>query len=269
MASKGLGIIGCGQMARALLGGLKNKPELFHKIFVTDVVREKARKMAFEFAVEDLETNRDLVENSDLVVLAVKPNQVFDVLKDVSSALTQEQVVVSLAAGVTLGSMAEEVGRRIPLVRAMPNTPCLVGQGMVALAFGGLVRKEDRLLVVEMFSALGEVEVVPETFMDGVTALSGSGPAYIFLVAEAMIDAGVNIGLSRELAKKLVYQTIFGAAYMLKKSGEHPALLKDQVTSPGGTTIAALRCLEGLGLRTAFFEAINAAWEKSKELGRH
>jgi pyrroline-5-carboxylate reductase len=236
---------------------------LFH-----DIDGARAQTFARDFDGEAMASGLALTENADIVLLAVKPAQVVPVLKQVAPALREDKLLVSIAAGVSISTLTQHTGKRIPVTRVMPNTVCLVGKGATAVAFDNLVSEQDRDLILRLFAAVGMARAVAEDYMDAVTAVSGSGPAYLFLVAEAMTDAAVEIGLSRELARDLVNQTLMGASYMLQDSGEHPALLRERVTSPGGTTIAGLRALEEGGLRSAVFNAIDQACRRSKLLGQ-
>ncbi|MGE5415520.1 MAG: pyrroline-5-carboxylate reductase [Acidobacteriota bacterium] len=262
-----LGIIGCGQMARALLGGFAREADLFSSILLHDIDPGKAGVLAKEYNAKSVESSRDLAAAANIILLAVKPGQVSTVLRQIVPTLNENKLLVSIAAGISIGAILHEVGRHMPVARVMPNTPCLLGQGMVALSPGTFVEEKSLALLKRMFSTVGLVEIVPEGYMDAVTAVSGSGPAYIFLVAEAMTDAAVEVGLPRDIARTLVNQTISGAVAMLQ-TGEHPSKLKDQVTSPGGTTIVGIRALESGGVRAAFFAAVREAFERSKALGQ-
>lgn len=257
-----LGFIGCGQMARALLGGFTRHND-FLTITLFDIDADKVQALADEFGAQVADTGSTLVQDVDLVVLAVKPLQVITVLKEIAPVLNKKKVLVSVAAGVTLDNIQKEIGSQIPVVRVMPNVPCLIGQGAMGISYNSSVTDNKRILVENLFSSVGSVEPISEEYMDAVTAVSGSGPAFVFLVAEALTDAAVDIGLPRDLARRLVSQTLIGSSAMLQQSGEHPAVLKERVTSPGGTTIAGLRALESGGVRAAFFGAIREAYLRS------
>ncbi|MGI6487680.1 MAG: pyrroline-5-carboxylate reductase [Syntrophomonadaceae bacterium] len=265
---KVLGIIGCGQMASALVAGLSKAGHAFERVIGFDIDRSRLELLGRDFALEGMASNREVAVQADLMVLAVKPDQVGTILNEIHDSLQGDELLVSIAAGITTDMLENSVGKELGVVRVMPNTPCLIGEGATAVAGGQFASADDRELVVKMFSTMGTAVLVPETYLDAVTAVSGSGPAYIYLVAEAMIDAGVDVGLPRALARSLVLQTMKGSVAMLEESGQHPAVLKDQVTSPGGTTIAGVRELEGNGLRRAFFRAVRQAWERSIELGK-
>ncbi len=213
--------------------------------------------------------NQDVVSKSEILFLAVKPHQVVEVCREMKSSLEgRSLLVVSIAAGVTLSQLASALPEGTPIVRVMPNTPCLVGAGAMAMACGETVSQEQVRLLTELLSSVGLVVSVPEKQMDAVTGLSGSGPAYVFQMIEALSDGGVRVGLSRELSTKLAAQTLLGAAQMVLETGEHPGALKDAVTSPGGTTIAGLHALEQSGLRAALMNAVVAATKRSEELGK-
>ena len=211
-------------------------------------------------------TNHEAVVSSDVVVLAVKPQVTAEVLKEIGDVLTK-RLVISVVAGVRLGRIIEACGPQARVIRAMPNTPAMVGEGMTALAIGLGVEESEVRCARQIFESVGRVVRVDERFMDAVTGLSGSGPAYVFLMIEAMADGGVKMGLPRETASLLAAQTVLGAARMVLETGQHPASLKDQVASPGGTTIAGLHRLEQGGLRGLLIDAVEAAVKRSQELG--
>lgn len=263
-----LGVIGCGQMARALLTGFSKEGSMFSSLLLYDIDPAKSEALADEFGGTTKENSRSIAEEADLILLAVKPAQIVPVLCDIESVLHEERLLVSVAAGISTAKIVHEVGKHVAVVRVMPNTPSLIGMGATAVAFGSSVAEGDKELIIKMFSTVGIVESVPESYMDAITAVSGSGPAYVFLVAEAMTDAAVEVGIPRDLARRLVNQTLTGSVAMMQTEGKHPALLREQVASPGGTTIAGIRALETGGIRAAFFEAVNAAYQRSKILGQ-
>ena len=236
-------------------------------ILVSDVSYERRQLLAEQYDIRTTHSNREVISYSDTLILAIKP-QVFDsVVRDFSGvAITEPPLVISILAGVTI-SRLELIFPGWPVVRAMPNTPATVGYGMTAIAIGNRAMAEHIDLAQQLFSAVGEVVQVAEPLLDGVTGLSGSGPAYVAIVVEALADGGVAAGLSRATARKLALQTVLGTAQLLQKTGMHPAELKDRVTSPGGTTISGIACLEELGLRSALIEAVRAASSRSRELG--
>ncbi|HOV43173.1 MAG TPA: pyrroline-5-carboxylate reductase [Syntrophothermus lipocalidus] len=263
-----LGVVGCGNMAYALVKGLTQSRFDFETIVGFDVNPARLNLFRQEFSVKLVSSNQEVAEQGDIIVLAVKPGQIRQVLEEVKDKLTSDKLLVSIAAGISTSLIEEVAGSHVPVIRVMPNTPCLVGRGISAIAAGTGASVEHEEVVARMFAAVGEVCRVPESYMDAVTALSGSGPAYIYLVAEAMSDAGVEVGLPRDLARLMALKTIAGAVAMMEVTGKHPAVLREDVTSPGGTTIAGLRELEENGLRKAFFRAVRRAFERSMELGR-
>ncbi len=211
--------------------------------------------------------NPDVVRFASVIVLAVKPNQVGGVLREVTEAISEKHLLISIAAGVTLKQLAGELDDGVRVVRVMPNTPALAGAGATAFALGDSATTEDGELAQRLFSAVGVAYPVKEPLLDAVTGLSGSGPAYVYLMIEALSDGGVATGLPRDIATRLAAQTLFGAAKMVLETGLHPGQLKDMVTSPGGTTIEGIHELEKAGLRGALMNAVRAAAEKSRKLG--
>ncbi|OYW17530.1 MAG: pyrroline-5-carboxylate reductase [Planctomycetales bacterium 12-60-4] len=210
----------------------------------------------------------DLARSSDVIILAVKPQQMASVLVSLQPHLESRHLVVSIAAGVTLKSMSTVLGAAHRLIRVMPNTPCLVGAGASAFALGESATSADAELVQKLVATVGISAQVSESLLDAVTGLSGSGPAFVYLFIEALSDGGVRSGLPRDLATRLAAQTVLGAAQMVLTTQQHPGTLKDAVTSPGGTTIAGLHALEQAGVRGGVMDAVTAAWERSCELSR-
>lgn len=256
-------------MARALASGFVSAGlvEARH-VCVADVVA--AASAAFVEQVPGsvvCEHNADVVAAAEVVFLAVKPQNIRQVAAGVHESFDASKLLVSICAGVTIESL-ESVFHTTRVVRVMPNTPCLVGAGASALSCATGAKDEDAALVRRLLKAVGEVVQLDEKHMDAVTGLSGSGPAFVYQVIEALADAGVSMGLHRDVAQQLATQTVLGAATMVRDTGEHPAVLKDRVTSPGGTTIAGLKALETAGLRAALMEAVAAATRRSAELGR-
>ncbi len=213
------------------------------------------------------ESNHEVARSSDVLVLAVKPQNVADVLAEIRSEFKPGHLLISIAAGVPLKTLMGFLGSTARLVRVMPNTPCLVGAGAAAFALGGGATASDAELVRRLLTTVGLAFELPEPLLDAVTGLSGSGPAYVYQVIEALSDGGVLVGLSRDVATKLAAQTVLGAAQMVLETGQSPAVLKDAVASPGGTTIAGLHALESGGLRAALMNAVRAATLRSRELG--
>lgn len=262
-----ISVLGGGQIGEALISGLVASGYDAADIVVTNRRAERSKELESSYGVTTTSDNLEAVDGADYIFACVKPYGIISILEEVSGALDVDATVVSLAAGVTLEAMEAAAGEDVAVVRVMPNTPMLVGKGMCAAAAGESVSEEQLDGVVKLLEAVGEVVVVEEKDMDAVTALSGSSPAYYFLVTEALIDAGVQLGLTRDVAEKLAATSAAGAGKMLAESGRDAATLRANVTSPGGTTAAALRELEESGLRGAFFRAAQACADRSKELG--
>lgn len=268
-SNRRIGFIGAGRMATALARGLIQAGFAPRDgVCASDVNQAALSQFAESTQARTVATNSEVMTGSDIVVLAVKPQQMAAVLADVRDAVRADHLVVSIAAGVRLSTLGETLGTSCRLVRVMPNTPCLVGSGASAFARGGSASEADAALVAQMLSTVGLAVEVPEAQLDAVTGLSGSGPAYVYQIVEALSDGGVRVGLARDVATRLAAQTLLGAARMVLESGEHPGDLKDAVTSPGGTTIAGLHALERGGLRATLMNAVEAATVRSQELGR-
>lgn len=262
-----IGFIGCGAMAKALAGGLVEAGLAGDRIRASDPV--PAARKAFETAIgaRVFEGNDEVVAESDLVVLAVKPGAVEGVLTGLDKKSAGRPIWVSIAAGVPLEALCAALPKGARVVRTMPNTPALVRAGATAYYPGPQVSAADLALVEQVLEAAGFVWRAPnEDLLDAVTGLSGSGPAYVFLILEALADAGVSQGLPRDAAQALAIRTVLGSAKLALETGSHPGVLKDQVTSPGGTTIAGLERLEAGGVRAAIYEAVRAATERSRAL---
>ncbi len=260
-----IAILGAGVMGETVLSGLVRAGWSPERIVATDRRPERRDELSARYGIAMLE-NVEAVAGVDTVVLVVKPQDVPGLLAEIAPALDPGTLVVSLAAGVDTASMEAALPGGTPVVRVMPNTPAQVDEGMAALSPGSACTDEHLARVSEILAATGRVVVVPERYQDAVTAVSGSGPAYLFLMAEAMIEGGVHLGLPRDTATELVVQTLLGSAKLLRETGEHPALLRERVTSPGGTTAAALRRLEEHQLRAALLSAMEAARDRSREL---
>lgn len=239
------------------------------QIFASDANEQALSELeAAAPGVQTTSVNTMVAEKADLLLLAVKPQVMPVVLADIRSAVRPQTLLVSVAAGVTLEQLAKPFKRGTRVVRVMPNTPCLIGKGASAYSLGDNATKEDGLLVESLLASVGEAYAVPEYQLDAVTGLSGSGPAYVYTVIEALADAGVRSGLPRPVAAQLAARTVAGAAEMVLSTGKHPAVLRDEVVSPGGTTAAGLAALERCGVRHALAEAVTAATERSRELGQ-
>lgn len=263
-----IAFVGGGQMAEALIEGvLSAKLCEPNRIWATDPATERVDHLKKKYGIQTGSQNREAVVWGEIVVLAVKPQVLDGVLKEIGNELAKA-LVVSVIAGVPIRRIAEACGQQTRIIRTMPNTPAMVHEGMTALAIGPGVKENDVAAVRQIFESVGRVVPVEERLMDAVTGLSGSGPAYVFLAIEALTDGGVKMGLPRDTAGLLAAQTVLGAARMVLETGQHPARLKDQVASPGGTTIAGLHRLEQGGLRATLIDAIEAATKRSQELGR-
>lgn len=260
-----LGIIGTGKMGQALIKGIKGSSAISADIFAYDVACESL-EVAEKLGAEICGSIDDVIRASEMSILAVKPQVMVPVLKQVSTAIQSNQVLVSIAAGISIDGIKDVVKETSKIVRVMPNTPALIGSGISAICVGEELSDDEKQAVCNVFGSVGEVVVLPEHLMDAVTALSGSGPAYVYLIIEALSDAGVDAGLSRQDALKLATCTLIGAARMVNETGMHPAELKDMVTSPAGTTIAGLRVLERGALRGLLMDAVNAALKRCKDL---
>lgn len=263
-----LGIIGGGVMGEALLSRLLSlgvyTPDL---ILVADPLPERRQLLAEQYTIQLTDSNREVIESSEIVLLAIKPQVFNQVSKDFQEILCDvPPLVISILAGVSLTRL-EAVIPGWPVVRAMPNTPATVGSGMTAISPGSRTVPSHLAQASKIFEAVGQVIQVPEGLLDAVTGLSGSGPGYVAIIIEALADGGVASGLPRSLANQLALQTVLGTAELIYKTGMHPAVLKDRVTSPGGTTISGIACLEELGLRSALIEAVKTASQRSRELG--
>lgn len=260
-----LAILGAGVMGETVLSGLVRAGWDASRILATDRRPERQVELIERYGVTMLE-NAEAAARADTVILVVKPQDMVELLGEIAGALRPGTLVVSLAAGVDTASIEAGLGGDLPVVRVMPNTPALVDEGMAAISAGTHTSQEHLDHVTEILSATGRVVTVPERYQDAVTAISGSGPAYLFFVVEAMIEAGVHLGLPRDISTQLVVQTMLGSATMLRETGEHPTVLRERVTSPGGTTAAAVKVLEDHKVRAAFLGAMEAARDRSRDL---
>jgi pyrroline-5-carboxylate reductase len=260
-----LAVIGAGVMGETLIAGLLRAGWEPSQITAVDRHGPRLEEISAKYGIGTAEL-ADAVGGAEAVVVVVKPQDTGEVLPMVAAALTEGALVVSLCAGVTIAQIEAVMPDQTPVVRVMPNTPAQVDEGMAAISGGSAATSENLEFVTGLLSAVGKVVTVPEKYQDAVTAISGSGPAYLFFVVEAMIDAGVMLGLPRDIATTLVVQTMYGSAKLLAESGVHPTQLRERVTSPGGTTAAALRELEDHRVKAAFITAMEAARDRSREL---
>ncbi len=263
-----IGFLGTGNMAEALIKGLINSGVVEAKqIHGSDPRKERCQEMTDRYAIHATTHNEDVVRHAEIVILSVKPQILPKVLDEIAPHLKPSALVISIAAGMPLGAIERRLPAGTRVVRTMPNTPALVGAGATAIAAGAHAKEADVEATQRIFDAVGMTVVIDESQLDAVTGLSGSGPAYVFLIIEALSDAGVKMGLSRYNAQALAAQTLLGSAKLLIETHEHPGRLKDMVTSPGGTAIAGLHTLEAGGLRTTLINAVEAATNRSRELG--
>lgn len=263
-----IGFIGAGQMAQALAAGIAkaNSSVKFSISDPSDAACENFSRLAGPERTTTAANNQVVFKQCELVFLAVKPQYLAIALANIPKEISTSQLVVSVMAGVTIETIRQLTGAQ-RIIRVMPNTPCLIGQGACAMATSISATAADIKTVTEFLQAVGIVATVEEPLLDSVTGLSGSGPAYVFTFIEALIQGSVATGMSHAVAHELAVQTVLGAAAMVKQTGEHPAILRDRVTSPGGTTIAGLKALEDCGFRAAVMSAVVAATERSRELG--
>jgi pyrroline-5-carboxylate reductase len=261
-----IGVLGAGKIGEALLSGLLAAGRPATDLVFTERHPERARELTDRYGVPAVDV-AEAAERSDVLVVAVKPQDIDPVLAELGPAVRPGTLVVSLCAGLPTALFEAALPAGTPVVRVMPNTPMLVGEAMSAISGGAHATDEHLAAVEKMLGAVGRVVRVPESQQDAVTALSGSGPAYFFFLVEAMIDAGILLGLPRAVAADLIIQSAYGAAVMMRESTEHPVILREAVTSPAGTTIAAIRELERHGVRAALLAAIEAARDRSVELG--
>jgi pyrroline-5-carboxylate reductase len=259
-----IAILGAGRIGEALLSGLLSSG--WSDIVVTTRREPRAAELRERHGVEATTSNVDAVRGAALVVIAVKPQDIDALLAEIGAELAPAQTVLSIAAAIPTARIEARIADGVPVVRAMPNAPSVVHEGMAGLSAGSHAGDEHLALAEEVLTHLGRIVRVPEDMLDAITAVSGSGPAYFALLAEAMIEAGILLGLAREISTTLVVQTMLGTAKQLRDLGMHPVELRESVTSPGGTTIAAIRELEQAGVRAAFLNAIQAAMTRAREL---
>lgn len=262
-----IGFIGCGNMASAMIGGILKKG-IYEKeeIMVSNLTEAGSRRSQEKLGVVTTLDNKEVVRSTKTVVLAVKPQFYEEVLKEVQGELTPDHLIVGIAPGKTLAWLEEKSGKPLKVVRMMPNTPALVGEGMTGFCANERVTEEELTEIRTITESFGRAEMVPERMMDTVGAVSGSSPAYVFMFIEAMADAAVAQGMSRKQAYSFASQAVLGSAKMVLETGMHPGELKDMVCSPAGTTIEGVRALEKAGMRSAIYEALQACADKSKKL---
>lgn len=264
-----IAVIGTGKMGGILVQAFLRsglcQPGSIH---ATVTHEERARSLSLQLGISVTTDNLAAVQSADVVLLGVKPQQVAGVVRSIAPALHPGKLLISFAASVKTGAIQEAAGREIPVIRAMPNTPAMLGAGITAICRGSFVTDPQLALAAQIFSTVGRTVIVDEKHMDAVTGLSGSGPAFLYIIIEALAEAGVNVGLPRDIATLLAAQTTFGAAKMVLETGSHPALLKDEVTTPAGCTVEGILELEEGGLRVTLIKAVKRATERARELAR-
>lgn len=266
---KTIGFIGCGNMGKAMvLGIMKASLVDGDHMIVSNQHPEKLQELSsmYDFYISD---NMSVAANSDVLVLAVKPYMYKAVIDEIKDILKKDAIVVAIAAGISIQDLYDMFGRVIKAVKAMPNTPAMVGEAMSAVAYGELVDQDDKEEIVSIFESFGKCVEVKENMMDAVTVISGSSPAYLFMIMEAMADGAVLEGMPRKDAYTFAAQAMLGSAQMVLETGKHPGELKDMVCSPGGTTIEAVAMLEKYGVRSAIIEAMRACADKSRKMSKH
>lgn len=262
-----LGFIGTGNMASAIMGGIIGKKMISaEEIIGADLFAPGREKVKEQFGIQVTEKNQEVVEKAEVIILSVKPQFYEDVINQIKDCVKKEQIIITIAPGKTLAWLAEKFGKEVKIVRTMPNTPALVGEGMTAMCPNEHMEKEETEYVKRLLESFGRVEVVPERLMDVVVSVSGSSPAYVFMMIEAMADAAVSGGMPRAQAYQFAAQAVYGSAKMVLETAKHPGELKDMVCSPAGTTIEAVRTLEEMGFRSSIIEAMKVCEAVSRNL---
>jgi pyrroline-5-carboxylate reductase len=264
-----IGLIGCGEMGSALARGMIKAGDIDpSSVYVYDLNKEREALLAGELNCNQAETLETMVQRCRFLFIAVKPQDAGDLLSNIKAAVHRDQIIISIAAGITISFIEKSLPEKTKVIRLMPNTPCLIGEGAVVVSTGETVTDDERKDVEKLLKPLGLIIRFPESLMDAATGLSGTGPAYVYLFIETMIDAGVSVGIRRDVASKLVIQNVIGAARMLEQNVNHPAEMRNIVTSPAGTTSSALLVLEESGFRSCLIKAVMAATKRSRELLR-
>ena len=264
---KKVGFIGCGNMGSSMLGGLIKSGFLkSEEIIVSTKTEASSKKLRDEFKVATTLDSKTVAKESETIILAVKPNMYKSVVEEIKSELTEDKLIITIAAGISIENMEEWLGDDLKIIRTMPNTPALVGQAMSAVCPNKNVSEEELKYCINIFESFGECEVLEEKYFDGFIAVAGSSPAYVFMFIEAMADGAVKLGIPRAKAYKMAAQSVLGSAKMVLETGKHPGELKDMVCSPAGTTIDAVVELEKLGFRNSVIQAMDKCAEKSKNM---
>lgn len=265
--TKKIGFIGCGNMGSSMVGGLLKsgfiKPE---QIIVSNKTEIPLKRLSDEFNVITTLNNKDVIKKSDIIFLAVKPNIYKSIIEEIKSELTNDKLIITIAAGITIENMEQWLRDDLKIIRTMPNTPALVGEAMTAICPNKNVSEDELKYCIKIFKSFGECEVLEEKYFDGFIAVAGSSPAYVFMFIESMADGAVKLGIPREKAYKMAAQSVLGSAKMILETGKHPGELKDMVCSPAGTTIEAVIELEKLGFRNSVIQAMDKCAEKSKNM---
>lgn len=264
-----IGFIGSGNMASAIIGGLiKSNLIVPENIISSAKTKKTIEDVENKYGIRTTLDNKEVAKQADYLIIAVKPHMYGDILGEIKDILNEDTIVIGIAAGISMEYLKRELNNKTQVVRAMPNTPAMVGEGMTGIVFDLGISAENKEEVLDIFNSFGRTEIIDEKLMDAFTAISGSSPAYIYMVIEAMADGGVLEGIPRKQAYTMAAQAVLGAAKMVLDTGIHPGVLKDNVCSPGGTTIEAVAKLEERGLRTAIIEAMSACADKSRSMGK-
>jgi pyrroline-5-carboxylate reductase len=267
--NKKIGFIGCGNMAQAIIGGIVNSNMVSRENIMASNSGERNLNITKEkYNILTTHDNKEVASFADILILAVKPHIYPLVIEEVKDCVRNNALIVTIAAGVTIGFMEKSFGRDIKVIRTMPNTPALVAEGMTAICSNDRVTKEEQEEVISLFNSFGKTEIIEERLMDAIPAVSGSSPAYVYMFIEALADGAVRDGIPRAKAYKLAAQAVLGAAKMVLETGIHPGILKDNVCSPGGTTIEAVYTLEKNNFRGTVIDAMKACTEKTKEMSK-
>lgn len=266
---KNIGLIGCGNMAQAMITGIVSSKIVFgENVFVSDKDEEKLKYIKEKFNVNISKDNKEVAENSDIIILAVKPNKYGEVIQGIKDYVKKDVIIVVIGAGITIDYVEESFEKKLKIIRTMPNTPALVGEGMSAICYNELITENNLEDVVNIFKSFGKVEIIEEDLMDAIPAISGSSPAYVYMFIEALADGAVLDGVPRDKAYKMAAQSVLGAAKMVLETGEHPGELKDRVCSPAGTTIEAVYSLEKNNFRGTIMEAMRKCTDKTREMSK-